>query len=508
MNTVTTRQMLGIAFLGWLSVGLGTATGQSVPRIPRPLLLTQAPVPPVAPFPPIAPLPPVAPFPPIAPPPPVAPFSFDFNVDWNPDFALDFNLDLDAIRESARQAVESARAFGPFDFSFSRPDFSFSSQAGAQARNQEALADALYRQARQSIDQSRYERAIEQLNRLVSLSGSNRVDAGLYWKSYTLARQGQRADALTTLADLQKRFADSRWLKDAKALEVEIRQASGQAVSPDAQNDEELKLLALRGLMQSDPDRAVPMIEKLLAGNSSVKLQENALFVLSQSRSARARDIITNVARTGNPDLQLRAIRYLGAMGGPENRQVLDEIYRGSTDTALKRQILRGLNNSNDRARLLALAKTETSPELRAQAVQQLGAIHADAELWELYQSESSSDVKRRILQSMGASGNTDRLIEIARTEKDLQLRGAAIRGLGAAGGAKSGEVLRSLYTPETPVEVRREILNALTAHDNAAVLVELARAEKDPAMKRDIVQKLSSMKSKEATDYLFELLK
>ena len=37
--------------------------------------------------------------------------------------------------------------------------------------------------------------------------------------------------------------------------------------------------------MQGDPDRVVPMIEKLLAGNSSVKMQENALFVLSQSRS-------------------------------------------------------------------------------------------------------------------------------------------------------------------------------------------------------------------------------
>ncbi len=352
MSTVTTRQVLGIAFLGWLSVGLGTATGQSVPRIPRPLRLAQAPVPPAAPIAPVAPFPPIAPAPPVAPPP--SPFSFDFSVDWNPDFAI--------------------------DFSFSRPDFSFSPQAGAQTRN-EALADALYRQARQSLDQSRYERAIEQLNRLLSLSGSNRVDAGLYWKSYTLAKQGQRADALATLADLQKRFADSRWLKDAKALEVEIRQASGQAVSPDAQNDEELKLLALRGLMQSDPDRAVPMIEKLLAGNSSVKLQENALFVLSQSRSARARDIITTVAKTGNPDLQLRAIRYLGAMGGPENRQVLDEIYRGSTDTTLKRQILRGLNNANDRARLVALAKTETSPELRGLAVQQLGSIHADAEL-------------------------------------------------------------------------------------------------------------------------------
>ena len=195
-------------------------------------------------------------------------------------------------------------------------------------------------------------------------------------------------------------------------------------------------------------------------------------------------------------------------MGGPENRQLLDEIYRGTNDTAIKRQILRGLNNSADRARLLSLAKTETSPELRGLAVQQLGAIHADTELWDLYQSESSPDIKRRILQGMAASGNSERLIEIARTEKDPQLRLSAIRGLGASGGAKTGDVLRSLYSSETAADVRREILNSLAAHRNGAILVELARAEKDPAMKREIVQRLTSMNSKEASDYLFELLK
>jgi tetratricopeptide (TPR) repeat protein len=447
-------------------------------------------------------------------------FNHDFNFDFHPDWNGDLNLDLDAIRESARQAAESAREA----VAFARPfaNFDFSADLGLQVglgrgrgrggdaspSQVEAQADAVYRQAQQAIDQGRFERALEQLDRLINMNGNPRIDAALYWKSYTLKNMGQRAEALATLADLQKRFADSRWLKDAKAMEVEVRQASGQAVSPDTQNNEELKLLALRGLMQNDPDRAVPMIEKLLAGNSSVKLQENALFVLSQSRSTRAREIITNVARTGNPDLQLRAIRYLGAMGGPENRQLLDEIYRGTNDTAIKRQILRGLNNSADKARLLSLAKTETSPELRGLAVQQLGAIHADTELWDLYQSESSPDVKRRILQSMAASGNADRLIEVARNEKDQDLRRSAIRSLGAASGAKSGEVLKSLYGSETSSEGRREILNALMAHQNAAILVELARAEKDPAMKREIVQKLTSMNSKEASDYLFELLK
>jgi tetratricopeptide (TPR) repeat protein len=498
MNTVMTQRASSVAFLGLLSLGVGTAAAQPLRRGRVPGVPARAPPPPTPPP------------PPPSPPSRMGPFSFDFK--FNPeDFNLD--LDLDAIRESAREAAESARAFGEsarafgaFDRAFSLPDFAGQDGVGIGIGGDRA--DALYRQARQSIDQGRYERAIEQLDRLVGLAGGNRVDAALYWKSYTLAKQGQRAAALTTLADMQKRFADSRWLKDAKALEVEIRQASGQAVSPDAQNDEELKLLALRGLMQSDPDRAVPMIERLLAGNSSVKLQENALFVLSQSRSARAREIITTVAKSGNPDVQLRAIRYLGAMGGPENRQILDEVYRTSTDLAIKRAILRSFMVAGDRPRLLALAKTESSAELRGEAIQQLGIVHASAELSDLYLGESSVDVKKRILQAMFVSGSADKLIELARTEKDPELRRSVIHNLGLIRGGNTGDALRSMYGSEAGADVRREIINALFLQQNAAALIDLARVEKDAALKKEIVTKLSLMKSKEATDYFLELLK
>src|ERR1700687_1116313 len=166
-----------------------------------------------------------------------------------------------------------------------------------------------------SIDRGQLERALEQLDQLIqrfegktaAMAAANKVDGAFYWKAYTQVKKRQMADALTTIAVMQKKFTGSRWSRDARALEVEARQASGQAVSPDAQADEELKLLALRGIMQSDPDHAVPMIEQLLAGNSSVKVKENALFVLSQSRTARAREVITNVAKgAANHDLQLR----------------------------------------------------------------------------------------------------------------------------------------------------------------------------------------------------------
>ena len=370
-------------------------------------------------------------------------------------------------------------------------------------------AGDMYEEARQLIDSGRYERAVESLDRVAAAPNSTRADAALYWKAYAQWKLDQRADALTTLADMRKRFPQSRWAKDAQALDVEIRQASGQAISPDGQASEELKLLALRGLMNSDPDRAIPMVEQLLAGPSTVRVKENALFVLSQSRSSRARDIIAGAAKGSlNPDLQLRAIRYLGAIGGPENRQVLDDAYRATTDVAVKRAVIRSFGAGGDRQRLLALAKSETAPELRGEAARSLGAMNATAELDELYQSETSAEVKNQIIRGLLASGNVGSLTKLATSEKDPALKRTAIRNLGAMGSVKTSDTLRSIYTSDSTPEVRSAVIEALFIQQNAGVLVALARAEKDPAMKRRIVERLSMMKSKEATDYMLELLK
>ncbi len=368
--------------------------------------------------------------------------------------------------------------------------------------------DDLYREARELVDEGRYDRAVERFTRLAARAPS-RADAALYWKAYSLAKLGERAEALTTLADLYKRFAESRWLKDAKALDVEIRQASGQAVSPDTQSDQELKLLALRGIMQSDPDRGLPLIEKMLAGTDPVKLKEQALFVLSQSGSPQARQAITSIAKGGaNPDLQLRAIRYLGVMGGDENRQTLADVYASSTDTGVKRAIMRSFMVSGDRARLLSLAKGEKDPSLRGDAVQQLGVMGAHAELSELYRTETSKDVKKRILQAMFVGGDADKLIELAKTESDPELRRAAVRDLGIMGANRTGDALQAIYASDAPPEIRQAAIEGLFIQNNAHALVALARAERNPAMKKAIVSRLSLMHSKEATDYLLELLK
>src|ERR1043166_2308568 len=165
---------------------------------------------------------------------------------------------------------------------------------GSIAGVRDGRENVLYNQGRAAIEQNRYERAVEAFDRVIVMQ-SRLADAATYWKAYSLWKLTRLADALTTVSELQKQFPDSRWLKDARALEVEIRQASGQPVGADLQNDEELKLLALRGLMQSNPESALPIIEKMLAGTDTPRVKERALFVLSQSGSPRARDIIVAV---------------------------------------------------------------------------------------------------------------------------------------------------------------------------------------------------------------------
>ncbi len=358
-------------------------------------------------------------------------------------------------------------------------------------------ARQLYDQGFDAIEQGRYDRALEGFNRLIEMK-TDMTDAALYWKAYSLAKVGQAFDALAALADLEKQFADSRWIRDAKALEVEVRQASGQPVSPEAQKDEELKLLALGGLVRRDPEQAMPIIEKILNG-----------FVLSQSHSDRARTIIARVARgASTPDLQLRAIRYVAIMGGADNQQLLADVYSTSSDQAVKRSILRSFMVSGARARLVALAKSEKDQALRGEAVQQLGAMGARAELADLYRAEPSIGVRKRILQAMFVGGDVDRLSDLAKNEKDPELRRTAIRNLGLMHQPGAAGTLTAIYASDSSVDTRKAVIGALFLQNEAKPLVDLARGEKNPDLKKEIVSKLSLMKSKEATDYLMELLK
>ena len=332
-------------------------------------------------------------------------------------------------------------------------------------------------------------------------------DASLYWLAYAQNRMGERPAALATLLELGNTYPKSKWAADGKALELEIRQSSGQTVRPEDVSDEDVKLMAVNALMHTKPERAIPLLEQILSSNQSQRVKDKAMFVLSQSSGARAVEILGRIARDGSkPELQSRALRYLGMRSDDEGRRVLAEVYASTGDRKIKSSVLKSYMISGDSGRLLALAKTESDPTLRGDAVKQLGVMGARNELAALYTSERAVEVREQIIKALFLSGAVDKLSEIARTETVTALRLAAIRNLGLVGGAESTRTLLSLYG--TDAAVSKAVIQGLFLQSNAKALIDLARKEKNPAMKKEIVSKLSVMGSDEATEYMLELLR
>jgi HEAT repeat protein len=388
--------------------------------------------------------------------------------------------------------------------------------------------EELYDDGREALEEDRFEQAAAKFKELAAMNGGQ-ADAALYWKAYAENRLGRRDVALATLASLKQRFPESRWQKDAAALEIEVRQSNGQTPHPEAQKDEELRILAIQGLMNSDSDRAIPLLEKLLNSSASPNEKSKALFVLAQSGSPKAREVLANIARgQANPELQRKAIEYLGLFGGgvrggvrggvhggikggvgsgQSSGDTLAEIYASSTDESVKRAILKTYMISGDKEHLFAAAKNEKNDELKREAIRQLGLTGAQNELGQLYAMDISLETRKELLQAFFLAGDAARLANVAQSDKNPEIRNTAIRDLGLVNSDEGNKALLAIYAKETDRSLREEVLNALFIEGNAAALVTIARGEKDPELKKTAVQKLSLMNSKEATDYMMELL-
>ncbi|HEX5424596.1 MAG TPA: HEAT repeat domain-containing protein [Candidatus Acidoferrales bacterium] len=399
------------------------------------------------------------------------------------DSARDASAAQDDARERARDAEENAR----------------DARQAARERYEAAL---------DAVDDSQWEKARQAFDEIARARAGN-ADAALYWRAYCEDKLGRRQDALGSITDLEQKYPQSRWQNDAKALELQVRHESGQPVSPESQSDQELKLLAINSLMQNDPSQALPLLEKVLNGTGSPKLKERALFVLAQSGTPEASQILLRIAQgNSNPELQLKAVKYLGLFRGSRGVDELSQIYSSSSDEEVKRAVLRSFMVAGARDRLLSAAQGEKNLDLQREAIQMLGVSGARDDLWKLYQSTPPAESRRAILQAMFVAGDADHLEQLAKSEKDEDLRVAAIRDLGLIGRDRTGSTLISMYAGAKDRVTSKAVLQALFLQGNAQAIVDIARKESDPEMKKEAVQKLSLMHSKVATDYMMELLK
>lgn len=365
-----------------------------------------------------------------------------------------------------------------------------------------AVADERYRAGRRALEEGRWQEAIDAFGEVTARAGSTQ-DGAFYWKAYAEAKLGKKNEAFGSLRALRNRFPESRYLDDAEVLELELRGGEEESLS----EDDELKLYALDSLMGAEPERALPLLEKILSKPNPIQLKEKALFVLSQTESPRAAELLLRIARdSSQPELARHAISMIGLSEGPATARSLMEIYRSSTDRETKEQVLGALMVAEAKDEVLALARGEKEGELQRAAIQQLGVMEAVPELRQLYRELTDRTSRETILESLGIAEDVEGLAQAAREKGDDELRIKAIHSLGIVSEERARAVLLELYGSDSK-PIKSAVIEALFIQSDATSLLSLFRREKDRELKREILQKIALIDDDEAQDLMQQIL-
>jgi len=270
-----------------------------------------------------------------------------------------------------------------------------------------------------------------------------------------------------------------------------------------ANEDDDVQMAALNGLMQMDAAKATPILQKVLArrDSGSACLRRKAVFLIAQQENANAENILLSVARN-DPDAEVReqAVFWLSQVNSPTAVTALDSILRSSTDPELQEKALFALAQQESpkaTQMLRAYASQESAPaEMREKAVFWLGQRGDTASigfLRTLYGRTSNAELKERILFAVSQSNNAGAqawLLEVAQNPKEsIEARKQAL--FWAAQNGASIASLSKLYGQLREPELKEQLIFVLgQSNDPAAVtkLLDIARTDPDRELRKKAI--------------------
>ncbi|MGI9105523.1 MAG: HEAT repeat domain-containing protein [Pyrinomonadaceae bacterium] len=368
----------------------------------------------------------------------------------------------------------------------------------------------LFREGRDFIENEEWAKAAEKFRGFVNAYPRDTdVDAALYWYAYALKRQGHAKEAAKTLKRLIKDYERSGWRDEADAMLTELAPALGQTELIDdalGKENEDLKIIALQSLFESNPERAATYVAQWLKPNSTAsrRMKEAAVSLLGAHGGAQAVPVLLDIARN-QPDVKLRrtAIQRLGETGGEAVVDDLMRLYASDPDLKIKQQILHAfaeMESSRASAKLLEIAQNNGEDlNLRRTAISRLGERENSLDnLLRIYDTDRTLDIRKQILSALSESRDAralSKLRDVARTGDDLDLRKYAIRRLGEKNNDATLDELTRLFQTEQSLDVKREILNAFADMESPRAktkLLEIARNTGENAdLRRTVIHRI-----------------
>jgi hypothetical protein len=366
-------------------------------------------------------------------------------------------------------------------------------------------SNTLYWQGQAALKQSDWSTALQRFQDLEKLLRKNEpksVDAALYWEAYALVQARRTGEAKGVIERLHREFPESRWSRDADTLLAQTRPA---AQGDSALADDELADIAVQALINAPPERALPVLKKVLASQRSIKVKKRALFVLSQLESDEAMKVVLDAAKSSRePELRKEAINMLGVSGTDSAVEGLVDIYATSTSAEEKGRVIEAWLVADRKDLVLKTARTEADPKVRRKAIEALGAMEASEELAQLFETTQDAGNRRAIIEALGVAGNVNALKSIAgNANMPEQQRIYAMEALGVAGDGDGSATLVELYGKANTPALRDAALQGLLVADDVEAVKKLYRNARTTEEKKALLQILTSMDDESVIDLI-----
>ena len=414
------------------------------------------------------------------------------------------------------------------------------------SRNAREPGDSLYRLARRAMADENYRRAAQLFAELVDrYPRSDYAGDALYYRAYSLYQLGGQRDLRDAIdaIELQARdYADASTREDAKTLRSRIESVQARRGNADAakkvqekasqlgdehgcpNDDDDMRIAALQGLMQMDAESAIPILRQVLAkrGSCTESLRKHAVFIVSQKRSDEATELLLEVARS-DPSTEVRAeaIQWLGQSHSPRAVTALDSIASTSTDDDILDKAIFALSQTRDERADAALrriaANERKSAHARTQAIFWFGQSHRDADdmrfLRELFSRTRSEEIQGSIIQAMAQAHTSEGmrwLIDLAR-DKSISIE-ARKNALFWAG--QNGADMRQLVGLYDEMKGESDIQNQLIfvfsqRRDRDAIdkLMDIASNDPDRELRKQAIFWLGQSKDPRVQKFLLDLI-
>lgn len=351
--------------------------------------------------------------------------------------------------------------------------------------------------AKDYIAEEQWDRAIEVLKKAVADSKERSRDEALFWLAHSQHQVRDYKAGLESILALERQFPKSPWVKPAQSLRIEIAQklqarevlwytarppaavepiehpravkprttgAAPAATAPRSERptirgaadgsvtvlpgtstvwfsegwspDSQQRLLALGSLMQTDAPKVIPILKEIALQSPDPHEASRAVFVLAQSGKPEAYNSVLEVARRGSETVQIAAVRELGRFGGPGLQEELLKVYSSSAPR-VKHQVVNALGDRRATSALMQILQRESDRALQETAIVRLGQAGGRQQLEEFYR-RAARELKPRIIMGLFNARADDELIAIAERERDEAIRREALTRLTLLNTAKA----------------------------------------------------------------------